>query len=207
MTCAGISLGMKCDSAIYGVENGLRKRKEEGYNTCPFDEMISNYPGLIECIKDDFKYFCDPLYLTLLTVTMENNTYEQIIYNTKYRFAFNHESPGHSDLYIEQKWPEGKYHFVNNNYAHFIARYTRRIESFRYYLTQPFNHVTFILQRYNTCLNDLKELTGALDARYPRASFNYCILFLHNESARGALRMLKFAEDEEEMERLNWWNG
>ena len=55
MIPVGISLGMKCDSAVWGVVNGLRNTKENGYKTCPFDEMLTNYPGLIECLKDDFK--------------------------------------------------------------------------------------------------------------------------------------------------------
>jgi hypothetical protein len=54
-----ISLGWNCNSAIYGVENSIRKTKKEGYLTCPFDEMVTNYKGIIECIKDDFEFLCD----------------------------------------------------------------------------------------------------------------------------------------------------
>ena len=50
----GISLGQNCHSAIVGVSMGLRKTKQNGYKTCPFDEMVTNYKGIIECIKDDF---------------------------------------------------------------------------------------------------------------------------------------------------------
>ena len=52
----GISLGWNCSAAQEGLYLGLRKGKSDGYNTCPFDMMISNYIGLCECIKDDFKY-------------------------------------------------------------------------------------------------------------------------------------------------------
>ena len=62
----GISLGMKCDAAVWGISTGIRDTKANGYNTCPFDEMLSNYPGILECLRDDFKYFCDTNYFCLL---------------------------------------------------------------------------------------------------------------------------------------------
>ena len=58
----GISLGWNCHSAINGVALGFRNIKSNGYKTCPFDEMISNYKG----INDDFEYFCDIKYLELI---------------------------------------------------------------------------------------------------------------------------------------------
>jgi hypothetical protein len=51
MNKVGISLGWNCNSAIYGVNNGIRLEKKDGYKTCPFDEMLSNLPGIIKCIK------------------------------------------------------------------------------------------------------------------------------------------------------------
>ena len=36
----GISLGWNCESANYGVANGIRSTKQNGYKTCPFDEMF-----------------------------------------------------------------------------------------------------------------------------------------------------------------------
>jgi hypothetical protein len=61
MNKIGISLGMKCDSAVWGVENNIRSTKANGYKTCPFDEIISNLPGIIQCLRDDFKYFLTDL--------------------------------------------------------------------------------------------------------------------------------------------------
>ncbi len=98
----GISLGLSCTSAILGVQKGIRKTKKNGYMTCPFDTMVSNYKGIIECIKDDFLYFCDPLYLELKLLKNAGPKYDQpeyLIYNNKYKFIFNHESPGHANLY------------------------------------------------------------------------------------------------------------
>jgi len=62
----GISLGWNCFPAGMGVKMGIRKRKAEGYNTCPFDECISNYPGVVECMADDFKYFTDVNHLKVI---------------------------------------------------------------------------------------------------------------------------------------------
>ena len=95
----GISLGWNCYSAMHSVEHGIRARKETGYKTCPFDTMISNFDGIVECIKDDFAYFTDEKYLYINAT----NPADPCIMNLKYRFGFNHESPGHADLYIKEQ--------------------------------------------------------------------------------------------------------
>lgn len=200
MNKIGISLGMKCDAAIWGIETGLRKRKIEGYNTCPFDEMLSNYPGILQCLKDDFKYFCDTNYLKIID-TQDG----PFIFNTKYKFAFNHESPGHDNLHIKQEWAEGINHFINNNYAHFIERYTKRINSFREYLLDPNNYIEFIIQRYNTFKIDLWELKDILLLHYPDLKLNFNVIFIDNIEARKVLKVLQFTENDEEMDRLNYW--
>lgn len=98
--CVGISLGWNCHSAMHGVEHGIRGRKQTGYKTCPFDTMISNFDGIVECIKDDFAYFTDEKYLYIKTAT---NPLDTCIMHLKYRFGFNHETPGHADLYIKEQ--------------------------------------------------------------------------------------------------------
>jgi hypothetical protein len=170
MNSIGISLGDICYSAEWAVQNKYRKRKEQGYNTCPFDLMVSNYKGVVKCIEEDFKNFCDIDYLTL----KKNN----IIYNTYYNFDFNHESPYHADLYLTEKWPEGANHFVNNNFKHFIERYNNRIQSFRNYLNDPNNKIVFIIKfSYKPCENnDLVELKKALSEKYPKLKYEIKIL-------------------------------
>jgi hypothetical protein len=169
MNSVGISLGNVCYSAEWAVQNKFRKRKEDGYNTCPFDLMVSNYKGIVKCIKEDFKNFCDTKHLLL-----KNN----IILNTYYNFGFNHESPYHADLYIHENWPEGANHFINNNYLHFIERYNNRIQSFRNYLNDSKNIIIFII-----CFNnepypddDLLELENALLEKYPKLKFELKII-------------------------------
>ena len=86
-----ISLGNNCSTAVWAVNNGLRVTKANGYNTCPFDLMVSNYKGVVECIRNNFIDFTNPAFLSLTS---------HGIFNTKYGFGFNHESPGHANLYL-----------------------------------------------------------------------------------------------------------
>ena len=157
----GISLGWNCYSASEGVRCGYRSTKCNGYKTCPFDEMNTNYDGLVLCLREDFKYFCDPTYLSLITFPRECTYYpnETLIVNTRYGFIFNHESPGHADLYKTQSWVGGINHFVDNNFSRFIERYTRRIENFRSYVKSG-NVIRFLI----TCpSNEILELRKELN--------------------------------------------
>lgn len=51
-----MSLGWNCHSAVFGVDNEIRSTAQNGYKTCVFDIICSNYQGMIEAIRDDFKY-------------------------------------------------------------------------------------------------------------------------------------------------------
>jgi len=173
----GISLGWNCGPAGYGTANGLREVKANGYQTCPFDEMVSNLPGVIECIKDDFKYFMDDNYLEIKEVPFNvGGTFkgEKLVYNTKYNFFFNHESPGHANLYLTQGWTGGISHYIANNYTLLKERYNRRVNSFRQYLQEGQNgaEITFIIFRYN---KDVSELEAALSEVYPTLKYNIIV--------------------------------
>lgn len=165
-TC--ISLGNVCMSAVWSLEKGLRKSKEDGYLTCPFDLMVSNYKGVVDCIREEFADFCNPQYLQL------NDTG---LVNTKYNFGFNHETPGHADLYLHENWPEGENHFINNNYHHFIERYNRRIDSFKNYL-QNTDCVLFVIQfKYEpNPENNCADLRQAIAEKYPNLKYSIYVL-------------------------------
>ena len=47
----GISIGNSYHYASWAVINSIRGKKQDGYNTCVFDLMISNYAGVVKCIK------------------------------------------------------------------------------------------------------------------------------------------------------------
>ena len=193
----GISLGWNCHPAVHGVNVGIRKRREEGYTTCVFDEMVSNYPGMIRCLEEDFEGFADPQHLEL------KNMGETMIYNTKYNFWFNHESPGHANLYLTQNWEHGINHFVINNYQYFIERYQRRIENFRNYLRSG-NHICFILNRYNThSIDDIPELNETIRRKYPDLSYEFVFSPCGDAYfVKQHLHWMGFTEDHEEVKRL-----
>jgi hypothetical protein len=171
----GISLGNVCYSAVWSKENGIRKSREDGYKTCPFDLMISNYNGIVKCIKEDFSNFCNIEYLKIT---------DNGLINTYYNFGFNHESPEHKNqvenkyLYEIENWPEGKNHFINDNYKNFIKRYTRRISSFVKYLKNPNNKIIFVIQFVYESKpeDDLKDLKDALKEKYPELIYDIIIL-------------------------------
>lgn len=173
MSQIGISLGWNCTPATYGVDNGLRKKKEFGYLTCPFDEMISNFPGIIKCIEDDFEDFTNEKYLELIAAEQSIGGIIQneiLIHNVKYNFIFNHESPGHANLYKTQSWSGGINHYVDNNFHFFKERYNKRIKNFRNYIENAQNHdnIIFILSRFN---QDVQEFKNVLKIKYPRLKY------------------------------------
>jgi hypothetical protein len=197
----GISLGWRCDSATYGVKHNLRIRNDNGYKTCPFDLMVSNYIGLIACIKDDFKYFCDPEYLVLKPMSPDTQWKDEVfIYNTKYKFIFNHESPGHANLYIMQRWSGGINHFCDNNFAELIKRYSNRIRNFRNYINSK-DKIIFILDRFGTNDNNQK-LTDTIKAKYPTLDFE--IVTINNCNEKFYLDHMKILMGFEDNEITNF---
>jgi hypothetical protein len=163
----GISLGWNCYSAMHSVDCGDRDRKSEGYKTCPFDMCLTNYSGIVKCIRDDFKEFMD----VEISEIPENANYmaeDTVIYNKHYNFIFNHESPHHKNLWITEKWEGGKGHFADNKFKKFIERYTNRIDNFRNYL-QSGEKILFIITKEN---QNLSELHNALRERYPNLYYS-----------------------------------
>jgi hypothetical protein len=172
-----ISLGWDCAPAGYGIENNLRKTKADGYKTCPFDMMITNYNGIIDCINDNFKYFCSPEYLKVITIKDEYYYLNlplgsTILVNTKYNFVMNHESSGHGDLYKVNAWPKGKFHFEMNNFEEFIKRYEKRIYNFRYYLDNDYE-VTFIISKINNTPENNIDLENTIKNKYPNSKVKF----------------------------------
>jgi len=196
----GISLGWNCYSATWGVENNVRIRKESGYKTCPFDILVSNYVGICECIKDDFVHLCDENYLELIKID-EN---ESLIYNKKYNFGFNHESPGHGNLYLTENWSCGKDHFVMNNYENLKKRYANRVNNFVNYLSDPEKTITFIMTTWNKTDDDMHVLKDILKEKYPNLKYKFILLNDPHglEYFKKHLICMRFTENDEELKRL-----
>ena len=209
MSNEGISLGWNCTSAIQGVYMGLRKTKQDGYKTCPFDEMLTNYKGIIECIKDNFEYLCDINYLELIKIPQEskwmntNGDGDTVIYNKKYNFIFNHESPGHANLFIEQNWKNGMNHYIENDYEEFINRYKRRISNIKELLNSN-KTITFLLTRPNTTeLSDVNELHEVIINKYPFLIFKFVFLDVDINHFYDHLLLMKIDKNDDEIKRLS----
>lgn len=161
----GISLGWNCHTTDVGVRRGLRELKQNGYKTCPFDLMISNYEGVIQCLYDDFKDIANPECLKLVP---SNTTEEISLMNTKYNFCHNHESVGHANLHITENWEGGKTHFVDNNFEKFIERLNRRVQNFRDYMNSG-KHINFLITDFD---ENLSELHTCIKTKYPMLSYS-----------------------------------
>jgi len=196
MAEVGISLGWNCYPASFGVQCGFRGTKANGYKTCVFDECVSNYKGIVECIKDDFKYFLDSDYLKLVEAPFSTGGIVQgeiLLYNTKYNLIFNHESPGHADLYITQAWPGGINHYLDNDFYYFKQRYSRRIDNFRKYIKE--NKINFLINRFQ---ENVSELNDAIKSTYGDIQFSVKQLIQPNsrELFTGHLKLMNYSEDE-----------
>jgi len=167
----GISLGWNCGAATKGVEMGIRKKREDGYKTCPFDIMNSNLPGIIKCLEEDFAHFLDSDYLKLvdIPVTEKYHAGDTLILNTRYGFIFNHESPGHANLYITEKWEGGKEHFVKDDFLEFKKRYSSRIQNFRAYMKSG-NTIRFLMNYPHT---EYGGIADCIKKVYPTVSFSF----------------------------------
>ena len=167
----GISLGWNCGAASGGLSLGIRKKKGEGYKTCPFDIMNSNLPGIVKCLEEDFAYFLDSDYLKLVHIppTEKYHAGDTLLVNTRYGFIFNHESPGHANLYLTEQWPGGKEHYVKDDFLEFKKRYSSRIANFKEYMKSG-NPITFLMNhphRNYTCIEE------CIKRVYPGVSFTF----------------------------------
>jgi hypothetical protein len=177
----GISLGWNCYSAMHGVDVGLRQTKYNGYKTCPFDEMVTNYEGIVQCINDGLDPLTNPEYLRVIHLPADarHNAHDDLIHHSKYKFWFNHESPGHANLYLSQNWPGGKEHYIANNYEKFRERYNRRIENLRAYCTSG-DRVNFLITRFDA---PMPELHDAISSTWPNLSYSIIRFDLENTGA------------------------
>lgn len=163
-----ISLGNLCAPARYGVVHGLRTTKENGYKTCPFDLMISNIDGMLDCISTNFVQFLNVRHLE--TRWKRNNTRFRIVHKY-YNFIFNHESfdPLPEPHYLSENWPLGPEHFIKDNYARWFHRYKQRVENFRHYCTTA-DHITFIVMNNNISVES--RIERVISSVYPELDFD-----------------------------------
>ena len=206
----GVSLGLNCQPAILAVNSEIRSKKINGYKTCPFDELVSNYKGIINCINDDFRFFlnvdlkkCNNDLIKFDNKYYYNNLFlnQNIIYNKTYKFIFSHESPIDS-VYTHEKWEKGINHYIIDNYKEFKIRYKRRIHNFKELLTSG-KKIDFLLMRsFINGENDISLLYKTIQTKYPSLDFKIVLLDINKYSMYIYLMALKIDKNDDEVKRL-----
>jgi hypothetical protein len=169
--------------------------------------MITNYKGMIDCINDNFEYLCDKKYLELIKIPKEskwlntNGDGDIMIYHKKYKFIFNHESPGHANLFNSQKWANGINHYIINEYEEFINRYKRRITNIKELLSSGKN-ITFILTRPITGTCHISELSDVIRHKYPFLTFKFVLLDVDKNIYHDHLLLMGIDVNDDEIKRL-----
>jgi hypothetical protein len=130
---------------------------------------------------------------------------DNLIHNTYYKFIFNHESPGHANLYINQKWSGGINHYIDNNYKEFKNRYIKRINNFFNYLNDPNNHIIFLLHGYKETNQNILKLKDVISKNYPNLQFEFLFVPVHYDKniIIEQYKLMGFHDDDEEMNDLN----
>jgi len=133
--------------------------------------MVTNLSGIIKCFEEDFINFYNHEYLDIFDYKGDN-----LIRNKYYNFIYNHESPGHANLYITQGWKEGINHYINNNFYHFKKRYERRVNNFRNYLLDKNNYITFVITTWDKTEDNMIDLKNAIEKHYPNLKYEFHII-------------------------------
>jgi len=168
-----VSLGWNCEPAMDSVKFKLKRRKSQGYETCPFDLCITPYESLLSIFENDFEGFTDPSVLE-----MDEKT--GWIRNTRYNTFFNHESPNHFKILAKEKWSHANV-FIEHNFTEYCRRYNKRIASLKKYIAE--GSVIFIIECYNMIPADLSRI---IKEKYP--ALHYTIVARVNTTQTESIR-------------------
>lgn len=142
-----VSLGFFCSTASELEKIGLR---DASY---PFDWLISDFKGVIECIQNDFQDFLkyDNLYQS------KNN--KNYYLDMKYNFQFFHDFSKHTDLSSQLPSVFGKYNRRIDRFKQNIldpTLFLRYIENQKEldYIEQNYKDIVSLLKSKNS-LNDI----------------------------------------------------
>lgn len=165
MTEIYISLGYNCDPRIY-IKYNLGLKKENGYNTGPFDLCITPFESLCKCIETDFQFFFDDLRLIPWECPddrpIDDRENKHAITN-HYNMIFNHESSGFSHLFNIGK--NDDLFYIRNNFEKFKERYSVRINNYRDYI-RNYDKIIFIHKKYDKNHYDPSILINLLREKY-----------------------------------------
>jgi hypothetical protein len=155
--------------------------------------MVTNYDGMVKCIENKLSDLTDPDQLKIARIPLYSihNPGQNLILQSKYKFWFNHESPGHADLYIKEGWPGGINHYVDNNFALLREKYDRRVSNFLSYVDSG-ERITFIITLPPE--HGTSELNNALSQTFPNLSYD--ILKIDLEDSKATPRSAFYSQKE-----------
>ncbi len=136
-----VSLGKDCMSRTIPTRFLLKKKKEDGELTLPFDLAIHRYDAVCQLIESDFQGYTNPSNLMV-----ENG----VIIHKKYFVRYTHEK---SKL------------FFDNNFKLLIDKYKNRVENFHKYINN--NNVLFV----STFPLYPIELRNVIKNKFPNLAF------------------------------------
>ena len=143
-----ITLGIDCQPTIALKELNLRKY------ALPFDWLTSTVNVIVECIKDDFKFFHQELNIDSNNVLCD-----------KYGFGFMHDYPSKNE---HEQDPVDNWMDYNTDV---ITKYERRIKRFNDIL----NSETPIIAIYKGRLEDIKHFKQLFKEKYNKINIVYII--------------------------------
>ena len=170
-----ISLGYNCQPAMRSKDYKFRQSKKEGYKTCPFDVMLSNYEGLVRCLQEDFRYLTDSQYLRVIDVPVNDTLHvphDKVIINTRYNFLFYHDSPVQY-IFDDYQWENGLEHFVVNDFAALKERYKKRVSNFVDYMGGGYEVLLVMLAPTLGYKTGFPRLNKVLHEKYPNSRYRF----------------------------------
>lgn len=163
-----IPLGFFCSPTMEIDKIGLR---DASY---PFDWLISDMEGIVECLENDFHDFLNEKLL------YQYRDYRQYYINTKYGFHFYHDFSKYKDL--------------DSQLAAVKEKYSRRIERFKRNIQEPTLFIRYIenQKEMDYILNNYEKITSLLKAD----ENNDLILIANAEIEAKELPVYKVDKDE-----------
>ena len=153
-----IPIGLNCQPRFYATQLNIKKKKKEGELSYPFDLCLSNYNGIVNTIKNEFKDFVNPFFLTI------NNNY---IEHKLYHNIFNHET---------------NISFSENNFELFCDLYIKRINNWKFSIQNAIKKEKPILFVFNSYTDiNITDLEEALHTKYEHLHFHILVIIFSEE--------------------------
>nr|QOI90620.1 hypothetical protein HWQ62_00489 [Pyramimonas orientalis virus] len=190
-----LSLGQNCQSLVNLVNDKHVPLKSNGRRTCLFDLSLTSYYAICELFENTFdlttflnfrlidnphgEKFCqthiDDNERHLLFNPKTGLPYGQIVIN-EMGCMFNHESPGHPELYHTERWTS-KTMFVDDDFKLLKDRYTTRRDNLKEYIRQAIENnyeINFVL----TTFVIPRKLDSIIQVKYPSLKYTIIVNYL-----------------------------